>query len=85
MNCLFVETPTEKILVETGIGEKWTDKQTAIYGIFRKQSLLKLFLKKPDLHLKTLQSSSTRIFISTTPAGIRFWKRRRGKEEKRRI
>ena len=37
MNCLFVETPTEKILVETGIGEKWTDRQTSMYGIDRKR------------------------------------------------
>jgi glyoxylase-like metal-dependent hydrolase (beta-lactamase superfamily II) len=37
MNCLFVETPTEKILVETGIGEKWTEKQTEIYGIYREK------------------------------------------------
>ncbi len=35
MNCLFIETPTEKILIETGIGEKWTEKQTQMYGIFR--------------------------------------------------
>ena len=46
MNCLFVETPTEKILVETGIGEKWTDKQTAIYGIFRKQSFAQTLFEK---------------------------------------
>src|SRR5687767_5632436 len=39
MNCLFVETPSEKILVETGIGEKWTEKQTGMYGIFREKSL----------------------------------------------
>ncbi|MGI9054252.1 MAG: MBL fold metallo-hydrolase [Pyrinomonadaceae bacterium] len=38
MNCLFVETATEKILVETGIGEKWTEKQTEIYGIYREKS-----------------------------------------------
>jgi glyoxylase-like metal-dependent hydrolase (beta-lactamase superfamily II) len=37
MNCLFVETPSEKILVETGIGEKWTEKQKQIYGIFREK------------------------------------------------
>jgi glyoxylase-like metal-dependent hydrolase (beta-lactamase superfamily II) len=35
MNCLFIETPTEKILIETGIGEKWTAKQSHRYGIFR--------------------------------------------------
>ena len=35
MNCLLIETPTEKILIETGIGEKWSDKETQMYGIFR--------------------------------------------------
>ena len=35
MNCLFVETAREKILIETGIGEKWSEKQLNIYGIFR--------------------------------------------------
>ncbi|HEX8287313.1 MAG TPA: MBL fold metallo-hydrolase [Pyrinomonadaceae bacterium] len=34
-DCLFVETPTEKILIETGMGEKWSEKLTAIYGIRR--------------------------------------------------
>src|SRR5688500_11715552 len=37
MNCVFVETADEKILIETGIGEKWTEKQTEIYGIFREK------------------------------------------------
>ena len=36
-NCLFIETPGEKILIETGIGEKWTSKETEIYGIFREK------------------------------------------------
>jgi glyoxylase-like metal-dependent hydrolase (beta-lactamase superfamily II) len=35
MNCVFIETLDEKILIETGIGEKWSDKETAMYGIFR--------------------------------------------------
>jgi glyoxylase-like metal-dependent hydrolase (beta-lactamase superfamily II) len=39
MNCLFIETPTEKILIETGIGEKWSEKHIRMYGIFRKKSL----------------------------------------------
>src|SRR5688572_10652122 len=39
MNCLFVETPDEKVLIETGIGEKWTDKETSIHGIFRDKPL----------------------------------------------
>ena len=38
MNCLFIETPTDRILVETGIGEKWTTRQTEMYGIERKRS-----------------------------------------------
>jgi glyoxylase-like metal-dependent hydrolase (beta-lactamase superfamily II) len=37
MNCLFVETPHERILIETGIGEKWTKKQLQMYGIFRRK------------------------------------------------
>lgn len=37
-HCLFVETPTEKILIETGMGEKWTEKQRGIFGIFRQNT-----------------------------------------------
>ncbi|MCU0238127.1 MAG: MBL fold metallo-hydrolase [Pyrinomonadaceae bacterium] len=37
MNCLFIETPTEKILIETGIGEKWSDKNAQRYGIYREK------------------------------------------------
>ncbi|HEX4899199.1 MAG TPA: MBL fold metallo-hydrolase [Pyrinomonadaceae bacterium] len=39
MNCLFIETATEKILIETGIGEKWSAKHSAMYGINRERSL----------------------------------------------
>ncbi|MGH9971954.1 MAG: MBL fold metallo-hydrolase [Pyrinomonadaceae bacterium] len=39
MNCLFIETGSERILIETGIGEKWSAKHAAMYGIERKQSL----------------------------------------------
>lgn len=35
MNCLFIETGAERILIETGIGEKWSPKQAAMYGIER--------------------------------------------------
>jgi glyoxylase-like metal-dependent hydrolase (beta-lactamase superfamily II) len=38
MNCLFVETATERVLIETGIGEKWTPKQASLYGIERERS-----------------------------------------------
>jgi glyoxylase-like metal-dependent hydrolase (beta-lactamase superfamily II) len=39
MNCLFVETAGERILIDTGIGDKWTEKLAAIYGITRERSL----------------------------------------------
>lgn len=39
MNCVFIETGDERILIETGIGEKWSPKHTEMYGITREQSL----------------------------------------------
>jgi glyoxylase-like metal-dependent hydrolase (beta-lactamase superfamily II) len=39
MNCVFVEAGAEKILIETGIGEKLTAKHTAMYGITRARPL----------------------------------------------
>ena len=39
MNCVFIETGQERILIETGIGEKWSPKHTEMYGITREQSL----------------------------------------------
>ena len=39
MNCVFIETGSECILVETGIGEKWSAKHAAMYGITRERSL----------------------------------------------
>jgi glyoxylase-like metal-dependent hydrolase (beta-lactamase superfamily II) len=39
MNCLFIETATERILVETGIGDRWSEKQAEIYGIERERPL----------------------------------------------
>lgn len=37
-NCLFVDTGKQKIVIETGMGEKWTDKEMSIYGITRERS-----------------------------------------------
>ncbi|HRH42350.1 MAG TPA: MBL fold metallo-hydrolase [Pyrinomonadaceae bacterium] len=52
MNCLFIETPTEKILIETGIGEKWSEKHLQMYGIHREkpfaQSLFELTGYTPE-------------------------------------
>jgi glyoxylase-like metal-dependent hydrolase (beta-lactamase superfamily II) len=39
MNCLFIETGSEQILLETGIGDKWSPKQAAMYSITRQRSL----------------------------------------------
>ena len=35
MNCVFIDTGVERILIETGIGEKWSAKHTEMYGIKR--------------------------------------------------
>ena len=39
MNCLFIEAGNERILIDTGIGNKWSDKHRAMYGINRVRSL----------------------------------------------
>jgi glyoxylase-like metal-dependent hydrolase (beta-lactamase superfamily II) len=39
MNCVLIDTGKERILIETGIGEKWSAKHTAIFGITRQHSL----------------------------------------------
>jgi glyoxylase-like metal-dependent hydrolase (beta-lactamase superfamily II) len=38
-NCLYVEAAGERILVETGIGDKWTAAHSAIYGVERRRPL----------------------------------------------
>lgn len=38
MNCLFIEGRGERILIDTGIGDKWSEKHRAMYGIDRKRS-----------------------------------------------
>jgi glyoxylase-like metal-dependent hydrolase (beta-lactamase superfamily II) len=39
LNCLFIETGTERIIIETGIGDKWAEKYRQIYAIRRTRSL----------------------------------------------
>jgi glyoxylase-like metal-dependent hydrolase (beta-lactamase superfamily II) len=39
MNCLFIETPRDRIIIETGIGDKWSAKHAAMYGITRERTL----------------------------------------------
>ena len=35
MNCVFIDTGVEKVLIETGIGDKWPTKHAARYAIDR--------------------------------------------------
>ena len=46
MNCVFIDTGKEKILIETGIGEKWSPKQIEMYGIFRIKPFAETLLEK---------------------------------------
>ncbi|HLE61723.1 MAG TPA: MBL fold metallo-hydrolase [Pyrinomonadaceae bacterium] len=39
MNCVFIDSGSERVLIETGIGEKWSVKQSDTYGINRQRSL----------------------------------------------
>jgi glyoxylase-like metal-dependent hydrolase (beta-lactamase superfamily II) len=39
MNCVFIDSGRERILIETGIGDKFSEKQTRIYGITRERPL----------------------------------------------
>jgi glyoxylase-like metal-dependent hydrolase (beta-lactamase superfamily II) len=39
MNCLFIEAGRERIIVETGIGDKWPATHEAMYGITRRRPL----------------------------------------------
>jgi glyoxylase-like metal-dependent hydrolase (beta-lactamase superfamily II) len=39
MNCVFVDTGSEKVLIETGIGDKWSARQVSMYGIERERPL----------------------------------------------
>lgn len=39
MNCVFIDTGVDKVLIETGIGDKWTTKQLSMYGIDRERPL----------------------------------------------
>src|SRR5262249_219273 len=38
MNCLFVQAGRERVLIDTGIGDKWSNKHCSMYGINRKRS-----------------------------------------------
>lgn len=46
MNCVFIDTGKDKILIETGIGEKWSAKQIEMYGIFREKPLAETLFER---------------------------------------
>lgn len=46
LNCVFIETAGERILIETGIGEKWSAKEVDIYGIDRRKTLAETLLEQ---------------------------------------
>src|SRR3977135_3469527 len=39
MNCLFIEAGCARSVSDTGTGDKWSEKQTAIYGIARTRAM----------------------------------------------
>ena len=39
MNCVFIDTGEERIMIETGIGNKWSVKHKEMYGITREREL----------------------------------------------
>src|SRR5215210_3178457 len=39
MNCVFIDTGKDRVLIETGIGDKWSEKHRVMYGIERTRSL----------------------------------------------
>jgi glyoxylase-like metal-dependent hydrolase (beta-lactamase superfamily II) len=53
-DCLFVETPGEKILIETGMGEKWTEKLAAIYGIRRERTFAESLFERTGYRPKDI-------------------------------
>ena len=59
LNCLLVRTGTENILIDTGIGEKWSEPQQAIYAITHPPTI------RTSLAALGLQPSDITIVINT--------------------
>ncbi|HSE30398.1 MAG TPA: MBL fold metallo-hydrolase [Pyrinomonadaceae bacterium] len=49
MNCVFIDTGDEKVLIDTGIGDKWTSRETAMYGIERDRPLTETLKAKTGI------------------------------------
>jgi glyoxylase-like metal-dependent hydrolase (beta-lactamase superfamily II) len=54
MNCLFVDTGRERILIETGIGDKWSPRQASMYAIARRRSLAESLLEITGYHAEEI-------------------------------
>jgi glyoxylase-like metal-dependent hydrolase (beta-lactamase superfamily II) len=46
LNCVLIDTGTEKVLIETGIGDKWPVKHATMYGIDRARPLAETLLEQ---------------------------------------
>jgi glyoxylase-like metal-dependent hydrolase (beta-lactamase superfamily II) len=46
MNCVFLDTGKDRILIETGIGEKWSAKEIEMYGIYREKPFAETLFEK---------------------------------------
>ncbi len=53
-HCLFVETPSEKILIETGMGDKWAEKLSNIYGIRREKPFTETLFEKTNCRVEDI-------------------------------
>lgn len=55
LNCLLIRTPKDNILIDTGVGEKWSEKQLSIYAISHPPTILtslaNLGLKAEDISI----------------------------------
>jgi glyoxylase-like metal-dependent hydrolase (beta-lactamase superfamily II) len=60
MNCVFIETGSERILIETGIGDKWSAKHTEMFGITRERPLAQSLLT-----LAGVEADSITIVVNT--------------------
>jgi glyoxylase-like metal-dependent hydrolase (beta-lactamase superfamily II) len=81
MNCVFIDTGKDKILIETGIGEKWSQKQIEMYGIFRDKPLAETLFEKTgckpeditivvNTHLHFDHAGGNTIGATTGPVGV---------------
>lgn len=85
MNCVFIDTGKEKILIETGIGEKWSAKETEIYGIFRDKPFAETLVEKTGARPEDITIViNTHLHFDHAGGNSVEEKKRKGKEESKR-